>query len=85
LLLVEVHRFYGELRRLRALMANAPPQDLRVRLMYKLRIEELTSHMDFLTGSYLTRWRQGGRPLGRDTKWWEPWPVGASGRQNVGK
>jgi len=68
-----VHRYYGELRRLRILMANAPPKELRIRLMYKLRMEELTSYVDFITGNYLTRWRQGDRPSGNDTKWWEPW------------
>jgi hypothetical protein len=70
---VEVHRFYGELRRLRILMANDPPKDLRVRLIYKMRIEELTIYLNFITGNYLTRWRQGDRPSGTETKWWEPW------------
>jgi hypothetical protein len=68
-----VHRMYSELRRLRVLMANQPPRELRVRLMYKLRIEELTSYINFITGNYLTRWKQGDRPSGIETKWWEPW------------
>ena len=72
-LTVVVHRMYGELRRLRVLMANEPPQDLRTRLMYKLRIEELTVYINFITGNYLERWKQGDRPSGMDTKWWEPW------------
>ena len=56
-------------------MVNAPPKDFRVRLMYKLRVEELTSHLDFITGGYLTRWHQGkDRPRGMDTKWWRRWP-----------
>jgi photosystem II stability/assembly factor-like uncharacterized protein len=72
---LEVHRFYGELRRLRFLMANDPPKELRIRLAYKLRIQELTSLIDFITGGYLTRWYQGGdRPSGADGKWWERWP-----------
>jgi hypothetical protein len=75
ILYVEIHRLYGELRRLRALMANNPPEDLRVRLMYKLRIQELTAHMNLLTGNYLARWKQGDRPSGRDTGWWKPWKV----------
>jgi len=69
----ESHQLYGELRRLRALMATRPPDNLRVRVFYKLRIEELTALIDFMTGGYLTRWRQGGRPRGIDAKWWDPW------------
>lgn len=68
-----VHRYYGELRRLRVLMANEPPADLRTRLMYKLRIEELTNYINFITGNYLTHWWQGHRVPGRRTKWWQPW------------
>ena len=55
-------------------MANNPPKDLRVRVMYKLRIQELTSYMNFLTGGYLERWKQGFRDPGIKTKWWVPWP-----------
>jgi len=69
-----MHRFYGELRRLRVLLANSPPGDLRMRLMYKLRIEELSAYVDFMTGGYLTRWRRGDRPQGTDTPWFERWP-----------
>ncbi len=69
-----VHRLYGELRRLRVIMANNPPKNLRVRVMYKLRIEELTSYINFLTGGYLERWKQGYRDPGIKTKWWVPWP-----------
>jgi photosystem II stability/assembly factor-like uncharacterized protein len=72
-LLHEMHFLYGELRRLRARMANVPPEDLRVRVFYKLRIEELTAYIDYMTGGYLTRWHQGGRPRGIDGRWWEPW------------
>jgi len=59
------------------LMTNQPPKELRVRLMYKLRIEELTSYVNFMTGNYLTRWRQGDRPAGIKAKWWEPWTKAA--------
>jgi hypothetical protein len=74
----EAHRFYGELRRLRVLMANEPPKDLRVRLIYKLRIEELTNYMNFLTGNYLKRWQKGDHPAGADTRWWRPWVTESS-------
>jgi hypothetical protein len=70
----EAHRFYSELKRLRVLMAVAPPKDLRVRLMYRARIEELTAYIDFITGGYLTRWRRGDHPKAEETKWWEQWP-----------
>jgi hypothetical protein len=72
-MIVVIHRMYGELRRLRALMAIQPPAELRSRLAYRLRIEELTSYINFITGNYLERWKQGDRPSGLDTKWWEPW------------
>ena len=68
-----VHRLYGELRRLRVIMANSPPKDLRIRVVYKLRIQELTSYLNFLTGGYLEHWRQGHRDPGIKTKWWVPW------------
>jgi hypothetical protein len=72
----EVRHFYGELRRLRMLMANSSPRDLRVRLQYKLRIQELTNYLNFLTGNYLARWWAGGdRPAGIETRWWEKWKV----------
>jgi hypothetical protein len=69
----ETHRFYSELRRLRVLMAIDPPKDLRVRVMYRARIEELTAYIDFITGGFLTRWRKGDRPKAMDTKVWERW------------
>jgi photosystem II stability/assembly factor-like uncharacterized protein len=72
-LIHEMHYQYGELRRLRAEMANVPPEDLRVRLFYKLRIEELTAYIDYMTGGYLTYWRRGGRARGIKGKWWDPW------------
>ena len=75
-----VHRLYGERRRLRVIMANSPPKDLRVRVIYKLRIKELTSYIDFITGGYLEHWRQGHRDPGIATKWWVPWPNTAHAR-----
>jgi hypothetical protein len=68
-----IQRNYGELRRLRMLMRNEPPGDLRVRLMYKLRIEELTSYVDLITGGYLTRWKRGDHPDPMLTEWWRTW------------
>ena len=68
-----IHRMYGEYAQLRIVMQNRPPKDLRVRLMYKLRLEELESYLNFLTGGYLDRWKRGDRPSGWDTKWWEKW------------
>ena len=70
---VAMHRLYGELRRLRVLMANEPPRELRVRLMYRLRMEELTSYVNVMTGNYLTHWWQGHHSPGIEAKWWEPW------------
>ncbi len=75
LLLSRVHRIYGELRRLRVLMANDPPTELRARVTYRLRIEELRAYLDMMTGGYLTRWTQGDRPAGGDTGWFTPWPA----------
>ncbi|MCB9556281.1 MAG: hypothetical protein H6707_09285 [Deltaproteobacteria bacterium] len=68
------HRFYGELQRLRALLITDPPKELRVRLMYKLRIEELESYLDLITGGYLTRYKQGDQPRGWDSPWFKRWP-----------
>jgi hypothetical protein len=68
MLRVNVHRMYGELRRLRVLMANEPPADLRVRLMYKARMEALAAYINLVTGNYLTYWWQGNRQRGWKTK-----------------
>ncbi|MCA9669460.1 MAG: hypothetical protein KC503_27885 [Myxococcales bacterium] len=69
-----IHRFYGELLRLQIVMATRPPEDLRVRLMYKLRIKELESYIDLITGGYLTRWKKGDRPSPWKTPWFKRWP-----------
>jgi hypothetical protein len=67
------HRFHGELRRLNVLLAAVPPEDLRVRLMYKLRVQELESYIDFMSGGYLTRYKQGDRPAPWGTPWFDIW------------
>jgi hypothetical protein len=69
-----IHRFYGELVRLRVKMATDPPRELRVRMMYKLRIKELESYIDLITGGYLTRWKKGDRPSPWGTRWFRRWP-----------
>ena len=71
--LVTVTRLYGELRRLHLRMAAAPPEELRVRLLWRLRIEELESYLDFATGGYLARFRRGDQPSGLDTKFFTRW------------
>jgi photosystem II stability/assembly factor-like uncharacterized protein len=75
IVLYKIHRTYGELRRLRVMMANDPPSDVRTRVIYTLRIEELRAYLDLMTGGYLTRWTQGDRPSGGDTGWFTPWPA----------
>ncbi len=68
-----IHRLYGEYAQLRLVMENKPPRDMRVRVMYRLRLEELESYLNFLTGGYLERWKRGDKPSGWDTKWWKKW------------
>jgi hypothetical protein len=67
-------RFYGEYRRLKLMMVTNPPESLRVRLMYGLRMQELYSYVNLMTGGYLTHYARGGRPQGIDTPWFERWP-----------
>lgn len=73
----EIHnallRLYGEYRRLRVTMLSRPPEDIRVRVFYKLRLEELESYIDFITGGYLTRYQRGDRPSPYDTPWFKRW------------
>ncbi|MCA9669462.1 MAG: hypothetical protein KC503_27895 [Myxococcales bacterium] len=69
-----IHRFYGELVRLRVTMATNPPRDLRIRMMYKLRIAELSSYVDLITGGYLTRYKKGDHPSPWKTPWFRRWP-----------
>ncbi|PIE19097.1 MAG: hypothetical protein CSA65_03395 [Proteobacteria bacterium] len=66
-------RLYSELRRLRLRMITKPPKSARVRLFYKLRIEELESYIDFITGGYLTRYRRGDKPSPWKAPWFERW------------
>ncbi len=68
-----IHRLYSEYAQLRMVMRNKPPRDMRVRLMYRSRVEELENYLNFITGGYLKRWQFGDRPKGYDTKWWEKW------------
>lgn len=68
-----IHRFYPELKRLYFMMMTEPPRDLRIRTIYKLRIEELEHYVNFLTGGYLDRYKKGDRPRGIETPWFEPW------------
>ena len=67
-------RNYSELKRLVTIMAEDPPEDTRVRLTYKVRIEELYGLIDYQTGGYLTRYAQGDNPAGIDTPWFDRWP-----------
>jgi hypothetical protein len=81
-----LHRFHSELRRLRGLMLASPPRDFRVRLFYKLRIDELESYIDFISGGYLTAYRRGGKPQGLDAPWFERWPgTGKEFSNSLGK
>ena len=59
-----VRRSYGELERIRAVLA-AVPLDLRTRVIYRLRIEELAAVVDLSSGGYLARWHNNHR---RDAK-----------------
>ncbi len=68
-----IHRAYSELKRLRVKMLLDPPRELRVRVMYRLRIEELTAYINMLSGGYLRRYQRGDQPRGLDTPWFEPW------------
>jgi hypothetical protein len=67
-------RLYSELRRLRLEMITSPPKSARVRLFYKLRIEELESYVDFISGGYLTRYRRGDKPNPYKAPWFQRWP-----------
>jgi hypothetical protein len=68
-----LHRYYAELKRLRFMLMIDPPADFRVRLMYNLRIEELESYINYITGGYLKRYDKGDRPSGWNTPKFEPW------------
>jgi len=51
-----VQQLYGEYRRLHAKMALHPPNALRERLIYRIRLQELYSYLNFMTGNYLARY-----------------------------
>lgn len=71
---IQVHRFYAELLRLKSMMIVKPPDDLRVRITYKLRIEELEAWMNMLTGGYLEYYKKHGKGSGLDAKLFTDWP-----------
>lgn len=66
-------RLYSEYRRLKLKMITNPPKSTRVRVFYKLRIEELHAYIDFISGGYLTRYQKGDRPSPWDAPWFERW------------
>ncbi len=51
----EVTRLYFERRRLQIEMLISPPMEIKERIDKKLRLQELTSNIDALTGSYLSK------------------------------
>ncbi len=57
-ILDDLRRAYYERKRLLIEMAMDPPKNLRARMKKELRIQELTSAVDDLTGNYLTKWKQ---------------------------
>lgn len=54
-LMKTVQRSYGELTRLRARMKLDPPADLKTRVLYHLRMEQLAAVVDMASGGYLSR------------------------------
>ena len=73
ILLYAVKQLYTEYRTLRMRMLVRPPKELRLRVAYKLRLEEIASYINFATGGYLERYKRGDRPSAWDTPWFEPW------------
>ena len=59
-LIQTILRNYGELRRIHEMLEASPP-DLRTRLIYQLRIEQLEATVDVTSGGYLTRWQKNHR------------------------
>jgi len=60
----EVSHYHSELRRVRALLA-AGGLDLRTRVQYRLRVQELQSLLDRMSGGYLRRWHRARRGADR--------------------
>ena len=52
-------RKFGEIQRILARLAYDTPTDLRLRLFYKLRVQEYMQYLDFSTGGYLSRYLMG--------------------------
>jgi len=66
-----VQQLYGEYRRLNAKMALHPPKGMRERLIYKIRLQELYSYLNFMTGNYLARYfEMRDRLPGEDMPGW---------------
>ena len=65
--------YYSEFARLHARILADPPRSLRTRLFYRMRLEELEAYLDFLSGGYITAWRQGGKPDPLKTKRFTRW------------
>jgi hypothetical protein len=56
-----VRRSYGELLRIEAQLAAAPPSDLETRVLYRLRVQQLAAIVDLASGDYLSRWQHKHR------------------------
>ena len=56
-LMQTIRRNYGELQRLRALVATGS-LDIKTKVVYHLRIEQLEALVDLTSGGYLTRWHK---------------------------
>lgn len=54
-LLNSLTKYYFERRRLQIELIQSPPQDPSQRLEKELRLQELTAHVDALTGNYLSK------------------------------
>ena len=52
----EIAHAYGEVLRLRGQLALGRELDLRTRVHYRLRVDELVSYINQLTDGYLTKW-----------------------------
>ncbi len=59
-ILSEVQQAYHNIRQFKARLSQLKSEDLYLRLMYRLRIEEYSSLINFLTGDYLKHWKKHG-------------------------
>jgi hypothetical protein len=55
-----IRHSYGELERVRALLAETE-LDLKTRLLYRVRIQQLEAVVDLTSGGYLSRWQKKHR------------------------